>query len=209
MFSLSVQPLGSSSSRTIEHIHNIRPWYFEAAHLKAAIVNGFGSMSDKIEELYTDSHTDLITGLLNKRGMLKALDYLSEQNLAFSIMALDIDYFKEVNDIYGHDVGDIIITAVANLMNERARHNDILCRFGGDEFIILLENTKSDVACEIAERLRSSVEKNVFPEVGHITVSIGLAYCSEQEADVNVVMKNADQALYLAKQNGRNQIHCY
>ncbi len=202
-----VHSLGDSS--TIEHIHHIRPWYFEVAHLKAAIVNGFSSMSDKIDEFYTDSHTDSVTGLLNKRGMLKALDFFSEQHQPFSIMALDIDYFKEVNDSYGHDVGDIVITAVANLMNERARHNDILCRSGGDEFIILLDNTKPEIAYEIAERLRSSVEENIFPEVGHITVSVGLSYCSGQEPDIKTAMKNADQALYAAKENGRNQIHMY
>lgn len=192
-------------SETVEHIRQIRSWYFEAAHLKAAITRGFGLMSRKINQLDLDSHTDPMTGLLNRRGMLKALDVFGEKQQPFSVMALDIDFFKQVNDTHGHDVGDEVITIVASLMREQARRDDILCRSGGEEFLVFLADTSPETAYEVAERLRQVVERFDMPVVGKVTISVGIAYWPGRAANINTAMKRADNALYDAKTNGRNR----
>ncbi|UTV29655.1 sensor domain-containing diguanylate cyclase [Photobacterium atrarenae] len=192
-------------AETVEHIRQIRSWYFEAAHLKAAITRGFDLMSRKITQLDLDSHTDPMTGLLNRRGMLKALDVFGEKQQPFSVVALDIDFFKQVNDTHGHDVGDEVITVVANLMREQARRDDILCRSGGEEFLVFLADTSPETAYEVAERLRQVVERFDIPVVGKVTISIGIAYWPGRTANINTAMKQADNALYDAKANGRNR----
>ncbi|UXI04544.1 sensor domain-containing diguanylate cyclase [Photobacterium sp. TY1-4] len=192
-------------AETVEHIRQIRSWYFEAAHLKAAITRGFGLMSRKINQLDLDSHTDPMTGLLNRRGMLKALDVFDEKQQPFSVVALDIDFFKQVNDSYGHDVGDEVISIIANLMREQARRDDILCRSGGEEFLIFLADTSPETAFEVAERLRHVVEAFEIPIVGHVSISVGIAYWPGRAVNIHAAMKQADNALYDAKANGRNR----
>lgn len=191
-------------SDTVEQIQDIRSWYFEAAQLKAAITKCLDMMTRKISQLDTDSHTDPMTNLLNRRGMLKALDAFSDNHQAFSVMALDIDRFKQVNDTYGHDVGDRVIATVAELMRSHARQGDILCRSGGEEFLIFLINTNQERTFKIAERLRETISEYEIPPVGKITVSIGVAHCSGKPAHVHDAIKQADSALYEAKSNGRN-----
>ena len=192
--------------QTQERILAIRSWYFESALLKAAILKGAGLLNDKISQLNVDSHTDAMTGLYNRRGMQKVLDYYQEVQQHFAIIALDIDYFKHINDSYGHDVGDRVIKELAEIMRENARKIDVLCRSGGEEFLILLPDTTLDVARQVAERLRQHVAQYEIKDVGHITLSLGVAHCSSGSADLNAAIKRADEALYQAKRQGRNQV---
>ncbi|UXI02021.1 sensor domain-containing diguanylate cyclase [Photobacterium sp. TY1-4] len=192
-------------SDTVEHIQDIRSWYFEAAQLKAAITKCLDMMARKISQLDADSHTDPLTNLFNRRGMLKALDAFSDNHQAFSVMALDIDRFKQVNDTYGHDVGDRVIATVAELMRSHARQGDVLCRSGGEEFLIFLTDTDLEHTFKVAERLREAISAYEIPSVGKITVSIGIAHCTGEHAHVHDSIKRADSALYAAKSNGRNR----
>lgn len=193
----------------LEHIQSIRSWYFEARELKHAITKSLGMMSNKISQLDIDSHTDPMTNLLNRRGMLKALDAFSHARQPFSVLALDIDRFKQINDTYGHNEGDHVITAVADLMRLHARKGDILCRSGGEEFLIFLTDTRLKHAFDVAERLRETISTHVVSPAGRITVSIGLAYCSGDPEQVHDTIKQADSALYQAKAGGRNRTVCH
>ncbi|WP_232818286.1 sensor domain-containing diguanylate cyclase [Zobellella maritima] len=189
-----------------ESILAIRSWYFESALLKRAILKGVGLLNDKITQLNTDSHTDPMTGLYNRRGMQKVLDYYQEIQQPFAIIALDIDHFKGINDRHGHDTGDQVIKSLAQLMRNNARKGDALCRSGGEEFLILLPDTGGHVADNIAERLRQQVALYKLPAVSDITISLGVAYWPGNTAGINESLKRADRALYQAKRQGRNQV---
>ncbi|WP_417614731.1 diguanylate cyclase [Oceanisphaera sp.] len=195
----------SATVMSQQDISKIHSWYFEAAHLKQAILKGMGLLNDKISQLHTDSHTDAMTGLLNRRGMQQVLDQYQKEQRSFSVITLDIDHFKQVNDHYGHDVGDKVIQTLATLMMSNARKEDAVCRSGGEEFIIFLPDTQPDVAFKVAERLRQQVAEFDMPTAGFITISLGIAHWPGEPKAIKSILKQADQALYLAKQQGRNR----
>lgn len=187
-------------------IDNIHSWYFEATQLKRAILKGMGLLHDKISRLHTDSHTDLMTGLLNRRGMQQLLNHYQVTAQPFSVITVDIDFFKRINDTYGHDVGDTVLKKLANIMKENARQQDAVCRSGGEEFIILLPDTTAAAAFAIAERLRKQVENHLMPNgIGFIHVSLGVATWPGHTITVSQALKYSDQALYQAKRQGRNR----
>jgi len=119
---------------------------------------------------------------------------------------MDIDHFKRVNDTFGHGVGDETLRAVANLMKQNSRSNDLPCRVGGEEFILLLPESSLRTAIEVAERLRVSIETEAIDTVGHITISLGVALWRPGGVSVAAVLERADQLLYQAKQSGRNRV---
>lgn len=192
------------------NISRIHSWYFEAAQLKRAIVNSLGLLNDKISQLHSDSHTDAMTELLNRRGMNQVLSDYEQAHTSFSVVTLDIDFFKRVNDTHGHDIGDKVIKKLAQLMRTQARKEDQLCRSGGEEFMMFLPNTPLDTAFIVAERLRELIAATDITLVGHITVSFGVAFWSgiESSTSIEETLKRADKALYQAKQQGRNQTVC-
>jgi diguanylate cyclase (GGDEF)-like protein len=190
---------------TAERIQRIRSWYFEAAQLKRAMQLGISLLHQRIGKLNLDAQTDPLTGLHNRRGLTFALEMLGSEGRSFAVIALDIDHFKRINDTHGHDVGDTVIQQMAGLMKTCSRDADILCRSGGEEFLMLLPNTTLDSALLVAERLRTCVELEQIPVVGHITVSLGIAVWPMHASDIERVLKLADAALYRAKQHGRNR----
>lgn len=125
----------------------------------------------------------------------------------FSILMFDIDYFKDVNDRYGHDVGDKVLKALSQLISSNIRVTDMVGRWGGEEFIVILEDTKKEEAYMIAQKLRKLVEAYIIEDKYHITISIGVAEYEEGDSREDLV-KKADEALYRAKENGRNQCCC-
>ncbi|HBC3929704.1 TPA: GGDEF domain-containing protein [Vibrio parahaemolyticus] len=194
-----------SHVKTMDDLKKIKPWYFEASHLKISFLRAFSIVSNTIEKLHSDSLTDSMTGLLNRRGLDKAIESFRLENIPFSVLALDVDYFKKVNDTYGHDVGDELLKNVSQLMKNLAREHDVLCRSGGEEFMIFLPNTDLNRAFEAAERIRKSIEIYSFPTVGNITISIGISSWEGLAERIDDVIKKSDQALYKAKNNGRNR----
>ena len=124
------------------------------------------------------------------------------------LAALDIDFFKRVNDAYGHLYGDEVLLLFANLMRESFRDYDKLFRFGGEEFIVILCSTDCAGACTTFERFRRRVEDHTFPQVGKITVSIGVTEICGKVVPLEI-LEHADEALYYAKDNGRNQVCHY
>lgn len=193
-----------------DNISDIHSWYFEAAQLKRAIVKSMGLFNDKISQLHSDSHTDSMTELLNRRGMNQVLSDYQETQTEFSVITLDIDFFKRVNDTHGHDVGDEVIKKLAQLMRTQARKEDQLCRSGGEEFMMFLPHTTQETAFAVAERLRKLIATTNIPIVGYITVSFGVASwsASASSSSIEQTLKRADQALYQAKQQGRNRTVC-
>lgn len=182
----------------------INTWYFEADYLKQAFLSSHKRIEQTIQKLDQDRQKDQLTQLLNRRGMEKALAVFEANTQSFSVLALDIDHFKRVNDTYGHDIGDIVIKEFAMLMQKCAREQDLVCRSGGEEFLIFLPNVALDVAYKIAERLRLSIADFTFQKVGKVTTSIGISHWPNQSEDIDTVLKQADRALYCAKEAGRN-----
>ena len=163
---------------------------------------------EKVEEkLRLLSTTDELTGAYNRRAFNEYLganiDRAMRYNEHLSMFLLDIDNFKKINDTYGHDVGDLVLKALVRVVRESVRQQDIVARWGGEEFTILLPQTGKDAALQLAERLRKKIAVNDFPKVGRITVSIGLAELQVDDTS-DALVKRADLALYQAKDSGRN-----
>jgi diguanylate cyclase (GGDEF)-like protein len=158
------------------------------------------------------SETDELTGLPNMRAF-KALQDREMKRYGryghpFSLMMIDTDGLKEVNDRYGHEAGNRLIVLVANTIRERMRNADTLARYGGDEFLLLLPETSSSQVLEVAERIRAAVEHCSFDERGarvSTTVSIGVASCPDDAINVQDLIDKADAALYQSKNQGRNR----
>lgn len=154
------------------------------------------------------SYTDKLTGIKNRRFFQEKLEehihLFHYEEKPFSLLIIDIDYFKKVNDTYGHQVGDIVLMKLANILQNFVRPDDIVARFGGEEFTIILSNTSSSEAKQLAEQLNLVVEQGEWGEIGGLTISIGIATITEQDTETSIIL-NADQALYASKENGRNR----
>lgn len=185
-------------------INGIRAWYFEAAQVKRAMLTGIGLVQDKIGRLKSEVQTDPMTNLLNRRGLGAVLDYFHAMRQPFAVLALDIDHFKRVNDNFGHDVGDEVIKKVAQALRNSARQTDVVCRNGGEEFLMLLPGTPAEEARHLAERLRKNIADNWIDKVGNITISVGIALWQPEKGTQEQSLKQADAALYQAKNAGRN-----
>lgn len=160
------------------------------------------------KELERISITDKLTDIFNRRKLdeelaseyARAVRY--EQNL--SVLLMDIDYFKKVNDTYGHQTGDYVLQTLAKILKRNIRNSDILGRYGGEEFMIICPQTNEKEALLLAEKLRSIVEEFLFDEVKKITISIGISQLTPQ-IKAEEMIKMADTALYEAKAQGRNR----
>ncbi len=188
-------------------IERVRGWYFEALRLKQAMLAGVLLVHQKVGRLNQESITDPLTGLTNRRGMQLALEGWEAARQPFAVLALDIDTFKAINDSFGHDTGDAVLRFLAEHMRRNARTDDLLCRVGGEEFLMLLPGVGYREALGIAERLRRHLALTPSPTGQPITVSIGVAHCPELGDSVASVLKQADRALYAAKHAGRNRVH--
>lgn len=190
----------------MQRVRSVAAWYFEAERLKRAVIASFTSLQDKIGKLNLATITDPLTGLRNRRGTQDAVDQLLASGTPFSVVALDIDHFKRVNDTYGHTAGDAVIQDMARVMRECSRPSDILCRNGGEEFLILLPGVGADEAAHVAERLRAHIALRPLQGGSHVTVSAGVAQWPSCGPEVDQAFRAADAALYAAKQQGRNRV---
>lgn len=196
----------TNDAEAADNIENIRSWYFEASELKQALLLGIGALQKKLGAAHLDAQTDPLTGLVNRRGLALTIQHLTTLQRSFAVVAVDIDHFKRVNDTYGHDVGDLVLNTLGAIMKANSRPGDVICRSGGEEFIMMLPETPADVALAVAERMRERIEKEEFPSVGTITVSMGLAVWPLDDTSVEEVLKLADLGLYRAKRTGRNRV---
>ncbi len=165
----------------------------------------------------TKTNTDPLTGLQNRQSLSKRLDHLLHKkrretdpatDQAACICMFDIDFFKRVNDDFGHLYGDEVLLLFSGLMKKTFRESDSLFRYGGEEFIVLLNHCTPDLALNVLERFRKAVENYDFPQVGHITVSCGFVPM-QVGVPANILVDRADNALYYAKEHGRNRVENY
>ncbi len=161
------------------------------------------------DELRALATTDVMTGAFNRRKMEEAIEYEVQKCIRnpapLSIAMFDIDHFKRVNDTFGHDAGDTVLKQVVDLARQQMRDTDMLARWGGEEFIILSSSTSLDRMHVLAERVRMTIAEHDMTNVGHVTVSLGIAEYQPGESTENL-LKRIDEALYLAKKCGRNQV---
>jgi diguanylate cyclase (GGDEF)-like protein/PAS domain S-box-containing protein len=161
------------------------------------------------EELARQATTDELTGVRNRRSLLETARQEFTRALRYqhplSVLMLDIDHFKDINDSHGHDVGDQVLRAVADACRRELRDSDVLGRLGGEEFGVVLPNTRHEGALAVAERLRARIEALRVGDGIAPKVSIGVA-CMEGANGIEDVLKRADQALYAAKAAGRNRV---
>jgi diguanylate cyclase (GGDEF)-like protein len=163
------------------------------------------------QRLESQASHDALTSVLNRRGFntdfLRELELAKRQHIPLSILMVDIDFFKKVNDQYGHDTGDECLIGVAECLQKNIRISDVVARFGGEEFILLLPNTSLKSAAEIAEKLRLAIANKEFGEAQiHLTVTLGVAGLSHPDDSPLDIIKRADAALYQGKHNGRNRV---
>jgi len=154
--------------------------------------------------------TDHLTGLANRRRFERQLERevarVERFGHPFTLLMIDIDSFKNVNDTFGHDAGDDVIRRLSKVLCEGTRGIDLAARIGGEEFAVLLVETSKDGGVEVAERLRASIKSLDIPRAGHITASFGVAECPSHAQTAAEILKAADIALYEAKRNGRDQV---
>ncbi|MFD1020940.1 GGDEF domain-containing protein [Thalassobacillus hwangdonensis] len=171
--------------------------------------------ANRLFHFYKESaEVDFLTGLNNVRQFDYYLNIFTtrfkEKHESLSILVIDIDHFKKVNDTYGHDAGDEVLKQLGAILNETSRDMDIVSRNGGEEFSILLPNCRLTQATAVGERIRKRVENNTFVlpdnQPLHITVSIGASSLTKQDVVIKDFLKRADVALYEAKESGRNKL---
>jgi len=188
----------------------------------------------KIYENYltilNESEHDKLTNLLNRRTFENKLNRLLKSQKKYQeeydapdkklekrhvianahawLAMIDIDHFKQINDTYGHLFGDEVLLRLSQLMRKCFRSNDLLFRFGGEEFVIVLEPVSQHAGLDVLERFRNTVAAYEFPQLGNITISIGFEKISHHDFP-DTILEYADNALYYAKENGRNQTHNY
>ena len=176
------------------------------------IIDEFDGIDTLKSNLEKKALYDPLTNCFNK----KEIEFLAENflknylryNTPFSILMLDIDFFKKINDTYGHLAGDYILKEVSNTIKKTIRDSDVCGRFGGEEFLVLLPNTKMSGALKLAERIRQSIENKKFEFENkqiNITISIGLTSASKTDSVFSLI-ERADDGLYDAKRNGRNRV---
>ena len=172
-------------------------------------------LRESIENVQKEALTDGLTGLNNRRTFDNAIVNLmktaKEESQELTLILADIDFFKKFNDRWGHQTGDQVLKLVADVMNSNIKGQDVLARFGGEEFAILLPGTSVEHAELLGNRIRQAVEtrrlkkRSTGEDLGVVTVSMGVAHCSDKDT-VETLIERADECLYLAKDLGRNQV---
>lgn len=166
------------------------------------------------EEMHQMANFDAVTGVLNKHAFARRIQeefsYAKRREHPLSILMIDIDFFKKVNDTYGHMAGDYVLHGVAQRIKKSLRDEDILARYGGEEFVVILRATDIKNSILLADRIRALVEKDPFRFEKHdipVTISVGVATLSGEEfANADAFIAHADECLYKSKTNGRNRV---
>ncbi len=195
----------------------------------ALVITSLLSISHNFHSLLEENQKDKLTGLLNRKtfedsiGKIQKLlsepevvnDYPGENNREqvssedFWLAMMDIDFFKRINDNFGHVYGDEVLLLLSQIMKQSFRNSDLMFRFGGEEFIVIIRASSKETATLVLERFRFAVENYPFPQIGTVTISIGVTKVGNEHVVPAHVVGRADQALYFAKEQGRNQLHFY
>lgn len=181
-----------------------------SAELEKKVEERTAELARAMKELDRLARQDVLTGLFNRLAANERLrsEFVSmkRSHSAYAVLMLDIDFFKQVNDTHGHAIGDQVLKNVAQTMRQTLRESDFSARFGGEEFLALLPATSLTAALQVAKKLRQAIEASPNPVAGTVTVSIGLALANPEQANEFEAVREADDALYRAKREGRNQV---
>lgn len=188
----------------------------ELEDVNLALERTNADLGDAVEKLGLLARTDGLTGLLNRRGFTESLDVevrrTERHERPFSLLMIDVDYFKKFNDAFGHPAGDRLLISLGEILSENLRAMDVVARYGGEEFAVILGETSTEYATQVAEKLRQAVRTQVFREAGdgkpagRVTISIGVATYPQDASSPSGLISQADQALYLAKEAGRDLV---
>ncbi|MDW0109556.1 sensor domain-containing diguanylate cyclase [Sporosarcina aquimarina] len=181
-------------------------WYHEAIELDRALSDSFIRFQNEVDYFITESTTDPLTRLLNRRALNERAHILVEQNVSFSLVILDIDRFKRVNDTFGHSMGDEVLKFLAQQIKKEIGDLGTCYRFGGEEFVILLPITSVELATDIVNKLRITVAEKESPVGESITFSAGIAEMPRHSQHLLRLIEIADECLYEAKETGRNRV---
>lgn len=199
----------SNHANTIEVLPVQTAWNYETNELARAIFKAFRRVKKDHDALTYESKTDALTGLPNRRMMDELLQRWEEETVPYAAIMLDIDKFKLINDTYGHHTGDKVLMFLAEHLQREKRDQDMYCRYGGEEFVLLLPETDLAHAYSIGEQVRKSIEGALSPNGLRVTVSLGVSATELVKAQSKSVLETADEALYEAKQTGRNRTVMY
>jgi len=191
------------------HMSNLFIFLFIMGVLSYLYVKSSDEDNTKLQH---QNNLDYLTKLFNRRYIINAserrINKFKEEGTSFAVLMLDIDYFKDINDTYGHVCGDNVLIHLSKLLKESLRAPSIVSRWGGEEFLILLSDIDTQALKSIAERLRISIEESTLYCTGksiHVTVTLG-GTISQKDEDFNTLLIRADKALYQGKERGRNQV---
>jgi diguanylate cyclase (GGDEF)-like protein len=197
----------------VHQCQSIRDWQAGEVRLVAAVADQLAvaiSHAQLFEQVKHQAITDGLTGLYNhiyfKNRMAEELNRAQRKGTACSLLMVDLDKLKQINDTYGHPIGDAAIRQVANTFKILLRSGDTAARYGGEEFAVILPETPLSEAVMIADRLRRNINRTPIPGLGHISASIGAASFPGQAKSLEDIIEKADQALYSAKRGGRNRV---
>jgi len=204
--------------------------YKKLTNTETMIIASLLSISQNFHSLLEENQKDKLTGLLNRKTFddniskiqdtLNTIDrvkpftgedkrHLESACQQYWLAILDIDHFKRVNDTFGHVYGDEVLLLLSQIMRRSFRPQDLLFRFGGEEFVVVVQVEGEQIAKNVFERFRVAIEEFDFPRVGQVTISSGVTRILEQHAIASDIVGRADQALYYAKENGRNRLFSY
>jgi len=176
----------------------------------------YKKISQEISEIGTDArkyaHTDALTNLYNRhylRDFIDRFNPLDIQDCSFAVAFIDIDDFKQVNDNYGHEAGDTILQAISKSLLDLTRQDDVVCRYGGEEFLVIMRKISQDVAYEKMDAMRETISHSVHDSIEkEVTVSIGLSSGTKDDS-IREIIREADKALYIAKNTGKNCVKIF
>lgn len=161
------------------------------------------------KQLEEKTKTDSLTGAFNREGIEEAIRIglweWRSQKKPLSLILMDIDHFKKINDLYGHTIGDNVLASLSNIVKQHIRPNDLFARWGGEEFVLVCRNTKIEQASLIADKIRELIANFAFNDDVKVTASFGVATLNAHET-LEQLFNNADKALYEAKHQGRNRV---
>jgi len=201
----------------------------ELSEAENLVVSSLLSISQNFHGLLEENQKDKLTGLLNRKtfddniakiqnilnsGSDKSYDYSGDEKRhdkggQYWLSIIDIDHFKKINDTFGHVYGDEVLLMLSQVMKNTFRPDDLLFRFGGEEFIVIINVESQQKAAHAFERFRLAIEEFRFPQVGQVTISLGATLIHEQHAIASDIVGRADEALYYAKEHGRNKLFFY
>lgn len=174
--------------------------------LYAGVQRAANATRERLEDLHQAAHEDPLTGIANRRGFLAHMEALPDDRRKGCVAIIDIDYFKRVNDLLGHEEGDRVLAAFATRLSALVRRVDVVARWGGEEFAIFFQDCIEDEACWSLARIASRMRSDPIGEVHDRPISFSAGLCRWTGSDLNDALKRADNALYQAKESGRDRV---